>query len=510
MTIEQLNSLIADNDISKLKTALEFNKDVMCITNAINQYNTLKHDVFDETKRPKKKVTSSNEEGKEQIERFIDVTRIGIPFQKKIVNQAVAILGSPIPECTPNGNVETAMFDGVKLIEQDNKMDFKFKKISRHAMSESECAELWYMQSTDPAFWQGTGVNGNFKMKNQIMHKSYDPIARTGCDDLYPVYDFYNDMIAFGRGYKIKVIDDTSGTLVDEEHLDIYTADRHYFYKKVAGTDWIVNIDDSFTYMDSKGQEKQYVGDGLAGIPNNIGKIPVIYYPHPIEWADVQSMIERLEKKMSNHADTNDRFDSPILFAEGDVLGFPDKDDSGKLLIGKNGAKANYLTWDNAPESMRMEIENLFKLIYSMTNSADFSFEQVKGLGDLSGVALKMIFMDTHMKAAINEELLGESVQRRYNFLKAALIMIDPKLKPAANLKIKPKFEYFLPENVKEKVDILNTALAAGLISKETAVGLMPKSLVSNAKEELKRISDEEAAKPKPVANPNDPSLKVA
>lgn len=515
MTIEQLNLLLADQAIDKIKSAFEVNKDTSGIINAIKQFNPKLHDIFDESIRQRKLVSTKNLETGTETTRVVDPTRIAIPFQKRIVNQAVSFLGSPELQCTPRKGKETVMRDSILRTEEDNKMDFRFKKISRYAMSEKECAELWYMQPAPDGFWQDSGLNGNTRLKVQILHNSYDPVCRTGNDTLYPVFDFYGDMIAFGRGYILTV----DGK--EEEHLDIYTADRHYFAKRINGF-WKVGEDVTISYVDSSGNKKTYVGDGLPGIPNSVGKIPVIYYSHPIEWEDVQKMIDRLEKKISNHADTNDRVDSPIVFAEGEVEGFADKDDTGKLLIGKNGAKVSYLTWDNAPESMKMEIENLQKFIGLMTNTANTSFESMKGLGQFSGIALKLLFMDSHMKASINEEYLGESVQRRYNFIKSALIAIDPSLKAAANLKVKPKFTYFLPENVPEVVSTLKAAMDAGLLSVETAITLMPKSLVSDPDQELARIRAEksqavaDAAKAMMDAaknanqnnNPNDPNAQ--
>lgn len=494
MTIQQLNSLIAEQNFEKIKTAFAFNKDVDCITKAIKQYNVTDHDVYCSTARPNKLVTNETEElvngvlVKKTSQRTINPTRIGIPFQKRIVNQAVSFLGSPEISCTPKEGKETVLYNSILTTEDDNKLDFKFKKIARLALSERECAELWYMQPAPDGFWTNAGLNSvsNTRLRMQVLHHSYDPIARTGNDSLYPVFDSYGDMIAFGRGYKVN----TEG--VDVEHFDIYTADRIYFSKFLNGV-WETGLDVDVNYVDASGKPQTYKGDGLSGIPNMVGKIPVIYYAHPIEWADVQSMIDRLEKKISNHADTNDRVDSPIVFAEGDVQGFADKDDTGKLLIGKNGAKVSYLTWDNAPESMKMEIDNLMKFIGLMTNTAETSFETMKGLGQFSGIALKLLFMDSHMKAAINEEYLGKSVQHRYNYIKAALIAIDPSLKPAASLIVKPKFTYFLPVNVEEEVRILDNAVKAGLLSTESAIRLMPKSLVSNADEEINRIKDEKA-----------------
>lgn len=134
---------------------------------------------------------------------------------------------------------------------------------------------------------------------------------------------------------------------------------------------------------------------------------------------------------------TNKKIGSPIIFAEGDVQGFPDQDETGKLLIGKNGAKVSYLTWDSAPESIKMEVENLVKFIYSLSGTPDISFENLKGLGYFSTIALKTLFIDAHLTASENEEIFGEGAQRMINYQKTALSKLDPSLKPALPMRVK-------------------------------------------------------------------------
>jgi SPP1 family phage portal protein len=138
-----------------------------------------------------------------------------------------------------------------------------------------------------------------------------------------------------------------------------------------------------------------------------------------------------------------------------------------------------------------MEIEGLLKYIYTFTHTPDISFEQMKGLGVFSGIALKMLFLDAHMKAADKEELFGECLQRRFNYLKSALAVIDPALSKAAGMKIKPKFKYFLPENVTEELDNILKASKGGILSNETAITLNP--LVGDKEAEMAIITDEKA-----------------
>ena len=118
----------------------------------------------------------------------------------------------------------------------------------------------------------------------------------------------------------------------------------------------------------------------------------------------------------------------------------------------------------------------------------------MNSLGTYSGIALKMLFMAAHLKAAEKEENFGKSIQRRINFLKYALASyINTDLEDAVSMDIEPKFEYYLPKDVNEIITLLSTATGgASILSQKTAVGLNP--LVQDADKELTEIKDNEAA----------------
>ena len=81
---------------------------------------------------------------------------------------------------------------------------------------------------------------------------------------------------------------------------------------------------------------------------------------------------------------------------------------------------AHYMTWDQAPNSVKLEIETLLRLIYTITQTPDISWESVKGL-NVSGVALRLMFMDAHLKVEDKMEVFGEYLQRRYSVVQAFL-----------------------------------------------------------------------------------------
>ena len=504
MNLPELTSLITSGEIDKLKSTLEISRYAYFISDAFNsaigtvigspgnnalhikdfkQYNPKQHDVFDVNKR-KDKVIGGSEDSTDPNGAIttrtipvdiVKVTRLGIPEQKKIVLLAAAFLGTPELNATPNPGVETDMFSVFKTIYDDNKLEYKFKGIAKRVMSERECAELWYTQPAEPDFWEGTPMQSEFKLRMRILSPALG-------DTLYPVYDEYGDMIAFGRYYE--TVTEIANTLVVNDriaHLDIYTADRFYYLTKQGGG-WELNFE-----SDMEGTPTTTVG-----IPNPLGKIPVIYYAQPItEWQDIQEMIDRLEVLCSNHADTNDYSGAPIVVADGEVEGFASKGETGKLITTKNGGKVSYLTYDHAPESVKMEVDRLLLFIKVYTHTPDITFENIKGMGSFSGIALKMFFMDAHLKASDKEELFGQGLQRRANYLKAAIATLNPKFKGGLRVVIKHVFKYFLPRNEAEEITNINTAYQGGFLSLESAVRLNP--LVTDPEAELLLIKAEKA-----------------
>lgn len=512
MTLEYVLQLVSSGEIDKLKSTVELSKLAYFVNDSLGnnvgnvstgtqadglgyhirdakQYNPKWHEVHNHVERPNKTVT--NDAG--NLVKTIKVARLSTPEQKKIVLIASTFLGVPEMSATPSTPVETNMYDVLQIVQDDNKLDYKFKDITKRTMSERECAELWYTQATNPDYWAGTPMEGvAFKLRMRIL-------SPTLGDTLYPIWDEFGDMIAFGRYYETseQVPGQAIGSITKTCHFDLYTADKFYFLSKTTGQ-WSYTTNPALIIDGGDGQQVN-----ASYFINPIGKIPIIYYSQPAtEWNDVQELIERYEKKISNLADTNDYYDSPIVKLKGKVTGFSDKNDSGKALQMTEGADAEYLTWDSAPASMELEMTTIKNAIGEFTHTPNITFDNIKGLGSFSGIALKMFFMDAHLKASDKEEVFGEGVQRRYNYLKNAIATLQSSLKPAVRLDVTPCFEYFLPRDNAGEVATLVQAYEAGIISLRTAVELNP--LVEDADAEMLRIE----AEPKvPVPVPPVPPI---
>ena len=232
----------------------------------------------------------------------------------------------------------------------------------------------------------------------------------------------------------------------------------------------------------------------LSEVPNPLGKIPIVYYCQPgPEWADVQPLIDRLEKLLSNFGETNDYHSAPKIFVNGKVVGWSKKGESGAILQGDKDSKAQYLSWDHAPESVKVELDTLLRLIYSLTQTPDISFDSVKGIGAVSGIALKLLFMDAHLKVFDKAELFGEAFQRRLSIIETYIGQMDKSLAEVAkDLYIESVFTPYMIDSESEWIQTLMTATGGkAILSQEKGSELS--GLTTDPAEDYKRIKAEKA-----------------
>jgi len=446
MLLQDLEPILQAKDTVAIKKIFDNHCGLNDLVNSIKQIDPCKHDVMDPLKRRDKNITNE----KNEVIGTVKVNRLPLAIQEKIVKTAAMFLGFPDIITTPNGAIEEKMDVGIKKVWDDNKINYKFKELVKNALTYKESAIIFFTQQADKDYWAGTNIASDFKIRAKLIGPHYGDI-------LYPLFDDFGDLIAFARYYKLKSVEGK-----EYECFDIETAKMIYTSNNDTGG-WVT-------------EEKA----------NTFGKIRVIYFRSRIAWADVQQLIDRLEILGSKHADTNDYNGMPILVGTGKITSMSGKDESGKVVELEPGATLDYLTNNAPPESVKMEIENLLKYIYSLTHTPDISLDNLKTLGYFSKAAFKALFMDAHLNAADNETVFGEGAVRMLNLLKVMIASIDNSLAAALTMKITPKFTYFLPENETEDIQNIAAAKAAGILSNESAIKLNP--LVSDNEAEIVAI----------------------
>lgn len=182
----------------------------------------------------------------------------------------------------------------------------------------------------------------------------------------------------------------------------------------------------------------------VGNIKQSCGKASFVYYSQDrLEYEDIIQKRKRLETLDSDHADQNIVTGSPILVASG-LLGMGKRGETGKTFEVTEGGNLKMLEAAGTPESLKMERENLLNGIYYDTNTPNMSIFDGEGIGsNLPIIGIKIRFLPATLKAMNKQSgAWGMGVQRRCNFLKAALCQINIAVKPAQGLDISPRFEF--------------------------------------------------------------------
>ena len=473
MTIQEILALTNPADIikelQKVNTAIQVPYET-----SKKQYDPSLHDIMDLVIRPNKTITTptgeKNTKGEDvSVTSTVAVARIAVPFQKILVNRTVSFLLNEGIDIRTDAEAldEIKFIDFIKRIWDDNKLDSKSKQLARLWMSECEAAELWYF-TKEENFW--LRLLEKLKLKKVVFRARVKILSPSLGDKLYPYFDESGDMVAFSREFTVA---SEGKSLV---RFEIYTTEKIIHY---TSTDGLWEVDEGYPAA------------------NPIGKIPIVYYSreYPL-WHDVQALIDRYEVLMSNFADSNDYFGSPMIVVKGKVNGFATKGEQGKILEVEGDGDVNYLTWPQGPESIKLELETLQNMIYSLTQVPDISFSQMSKLGNMSGISRKLMFLDIHLKCFNELEVFEEMIQRRLNLLKAMVGKVVSVNFAAISdsVELWPGFTPYLPSAEEELITSLSTAAGGKpIISQKTAVKLNPYLQDEDADAEIKQIQDEES-----------------
>lgn len=429
-----------------------------------------KHDVMDELLRPDKRVKVDADQNDDTIRKVIDtngeavnyriepVARVAVALQKLIIARAVSFcFGNPINyNCTPVDESEETVFKAVKRILNGVKSKAINRRMATAMFGFKECAEYWYTVDKPHSKY-------GFPTKQKVRCALFSP--QFG-DTLFPYFDEMGDMVAFSRAYTRK---DGDGNV---DYFETWTDEEHWLWHN--------------------GESGMTVVEGYPK-PVAIGKIPIVFGCQPkFETEDVNKLIDRLEKLLSNFADTNDYHAAPKLFVTGHVNGWSKKGESGAVIEGEDGATMNYVSWQSAPESVKLEIETLLKMIYTISQTPDISFDAVKGL-NVSGVALKLLFMDAHLKVQDKGIVFDDYLQRRINIILEYIRQMNQSLASTCDtIEIEPEI---VPYMITSDIDELTYWMTANgnkpVISQEESVVMAGVS--NNPDVTLEKLAEESA-----------------
>ena len=446
------DDLVAANDISRAIALME-DRGIKAVS-ALKEYKVDKHKINDRKDKP-----VFDKHG--NLIRIQKRWRLPIPYQEYINEVALIFLYGKAVKWTQKTEGTDEAFQKYNDFLSDVHFDAKIRECKRIAGAETVSVMLFHLFQKD----------GQPDALIKVLAKSQG-------DEIRTIFDQYRRLQVLGWGYYLT---EAGGQVV--YHFDIYTA-QHIHYCKRGKSGW----------------ERRT-------IVNPTGKIPAIVFEQEKEWQNVQPLIEREEFMTSVNADVNDRFANPAMVASAEVLNqLPKAEEEAKLYILKGDGKMEYLTWDQASESKKLELEHLEKHILSKSFTPDIDFDNMKGLSNISAKALRQMMVLASIKAERHKEKHDDYLKRIGNLTRAILgNVIDYAHKAEyERLIVRHEFQEPFGEDTSERLTDLIKSFNAGGMSLQTFVENNPYIKDSTVEIERLKQDQEEAMKRQKEMNKMD------
>lgn len=423
------------------------------------QLDPKQHDIHDPSIRPDKPIKT--DKGPDTVK----VARVAVALQNKIIGLGSAFaFGNPVQL---NAEIEKERKDLKELLKSLKKVLKKNKTLSldrriyKTISSFTEVAEYWYTVPTDTDY-KGYGFSSKFKIRVSL----FSPKDGT---KLYPIWDNTGDFVRFSREFQRN---DSTGKPV--EYFETFTDEERVLWRKSStDQDWVEESTSKFLYK----------------------KMPIVYgNQDQVEYYDVEDLIKDVETLLSNFDDTIAYHAWPKIFINGKVVGFAKKGETGGIIEGAPNTEAKYLSWDHAPESVKLSLETKLRLINTLTSTPDISMESMKSIGAESGFARKMLFMEPHLKVRDKEEIYIPYMERRYSIIKTLLGEMNSKYKKIIDdLDIDPELTPYMIDDEEGALNLMTIATGGKqILSQKTAI--RRSGIVEDAEAEYELIKEEEKA----------------
>lgn len=317
------------------------------------------------------------------------VTRITLSFQKLASKRMTELVcGIPIKRIyKPNNDRQKQISAALEAVFDRNRINSVNNDRINALFAGCEIFTLWY------AVEQHNNIYG-FNSKLKLRCRTFSPMAG---DELYPYFDEYGDMTAMSIGYTRKIDKKTIN------YFDTYTSDRHIKYSTENG-EWAIIEDESIT----------------------LSKIPGVYAwrPTPI-WEDTSRNVYEMEWSLSRNGNYLRENSKPkFVVCANEIISYGDEKSGDKefksVMQYPTGAKAEYVTWSQATESLKFQIDTLRSLFFTQLQLPDWSYEKMNQQA-LSGESRKQMFIDAELKVGDESGRIIELCDREINVVKAYL-----------------------------------------------------------------------------------------
>jgi hypothetical protein len=388
------------------------------------------------------------------------VTRRTLGLQKLAVNRMRGLIfGIPVKRVyKPQNENEKLAAKIMEAIFVKNRIDSVNMERGKYLFASCENTTIWYSQEADTEY-------AGQKSKLKLRCKNYSPMNG---DNLYPLFDEYDDLIALSIEYN-RVEDSKTIT-----YFETYTADEHIRWRTDGG----------------KIEEELRENFDLQKI-NGI----YIRRAEPI-WEAQSDNVYEAEWTLSRNGNYIRKNARPnwVVYSDNKVkFGAESKSDNegrNVLQYGQND-KAGYATWEQAIDSIKFHVDEIKRDFFTELQLPDMSMDNMKST-PMSGEARKMMFIDAQLKVADESGIWLEFFDREINVVRAFMKKMYPKM--AASIDSLIVETVITPFQIRdEKEQISNYSSATGgkaVMSQRTAIANL--GYAEDVDAEIEQIRQEE------------------
>lgn len=419
----------------------------------INEYDPTKHPVMNKQLYP----DLVKDDGVERV------TRITLSFQRLAAKRMSELLsGIPVKRIyKPEDEKQQQVATYLEKIFDRNRINSVNTDRTNALFAGCEIFTLWY------AVEQKNNLYG-FASPLKLRCRTFSPMLG---DELYPFFDEYGDMVAMSIGYTRKA------GRKNVQYFDTYTDDRHIKWSNESG-EWLAVEDEKTT----------------------VGKIPGIYTfrPTPI-WEDTSRNVYEMEWTLSRNGNYIRENSKPkFIVCADEIIQYGDEKSGNKefksVMQYPTGARAEYVTWSQAIESLKFQIDTLRNLFFTQLQLPDWSYEKMSQQA-LSGESRKQMFIDAELKVQDESGRWLEFFDREINVAKAFLkLMLGQAWHEAIDaLPVENVITPYRITDRKEEVETLMTANGnKPIMSQRESIEAYGRS--DNVDQTLKEINEQEMA----------------
>ena len=424
--------LLDDGDVTAAIGMMEDREED--VDNAIREYNPQTHGIM---KRPNKRTSKD----------FYETCKLPRARQRYINEvELFFLLGKPVRWKREEGS--DAAFSLFSDFVRESRFDALMREAKRLAGAETESAKVYHLYR-----------EGDVPRIRALV------ISRSKGYRLRPLFDEYGNLMAFAWGYTTRRGGRTT------EHWDVQTKDLMYRCVR-RNLSWEV-----------------------GKYPNPTGKLNVIYYRQRKAWEGLERRLEREEELDSKVGDANNYFADPIAAASADVINsMVDPAKPGKLIqLTGSSSKFEYINPPSSSSTRDAEKAELEKSILFDSFTPNLDFEHMRGLGSLSGVAVRNAMILGFIKADNYKEIYEDLVDRDKNVIIGILKFLHPDMEEELSaLRVSFSFSSPFEDDRQEMWSSITALRSAGLISLERAVEML--GLTGAPEQEVEKIRAEAAA----------------